>query len=230
MSTISKLLFGQVTNRVHGRKVCKISFNNRTELTVKVNTPAYHALELGCNFFVLYDPASKRISKIAACNQACSSELTVAIENLDNCATDLVNAMKILEVKERDEALRASGVILTGFWAFVNGIQTVNAIFAWEPVNAVAGVALTVGAAVLTKMQYEALTDAQQASIAALKLLQRKLAVYHSTVRRYAPQSMRENVILDSPKFVAIASTLRRIFKNVTVNDFSTNDFNWSVA
>ena len=230
MSTISKLLFGQVTNRVHGRKVCKISFNNRTELTVKVNTPAYHALELGCNFFVLYDPASKRISKIAACNQACSSELNVAIENLDNCATDLVNAMKILEVKERDEALRASGVILTGFWAFINGVQTVNAIFAWEPVNAVAGVALTVGAAVLTKMQYEALTDAQQASIAALKLFQRKLAVYHSAIRRYAPQSMRENVILDSPKFVAIASTLKRIFKNVTVNDFSTNDFNWSVA
>ena len=230
MSTISKLLFGQVTHRVHGRKVCNITFDNRTKLTVKVNTPAYHALELGCNFFVLYNPATNKISKIANCNQACSSELTIAIENLDNCSSELVAAMKVLEVKDRDEALRASGVVLTGFWTIFNGVQAANAIFAWEPVNAAIAVGLTVGAAVLTKMQFESLTDAQQASIAALKLFERKLAVYHSTVRRYAPQSMRENVILDSPKFTAIATKLKRIFKNVTSNDFSTANFNWSVA
>lgn len=230
MSTISKLLFGQLTHRVHGRKVLKVTFDDRTKLTVKVNTPAYHALELGCNFFVLYNPSTNQISKIANCNQAITSNMSVAIENLDNCASQLVKAMEILEAKDRDEALRASGVVLTGFWAILNGIQTVNAVFAWEPVNAAIGVGLTVGATLLTKMQYEALTIQQKASIEALKMFERKLAVYHSTVRRYAPESMRQNVILDSPKFVAIATNLKRIFKNVTTNDFSTADFNWSVA
>ena len=230
MSTISKLLFGQLTHRVHGRKVLKVTFDGRTKLTVKVNTAAYHALELGCNFFVLYNPSTNKISKIANCNQAITSNMSVAIENLDNCASQLVKAMEVLEAKDRDEALRASGVVLTGFWAILNGIQTVNAVFAWEPVNAVIGVSLTVGATLLTKMQYEALTVQQKASIEALKMFERKLAVYHSTVRRYAPQSMRQHVILDCPKFVAIATQLRRIFKNVTTNDFSTADFNWSVA
>ena len=230
MSTISKLLFGQVTHRVHGRKVLNVTIDDRTKLTVKVNTPAYHALELGCSFFVLYNPYTNKISKVANCNQAITSNMNIAIENLDNCASELVSAMKVLEVKERDQALRASGVVLTGFWTIFNGVQAVNAAFAWEPVNAVIGVGITVGVAVLTKMQYEALTDTQQASIAALKLFERKLAVYHSTVRRYAPQSMRQHVILDCPKFVGIASKLKRIFKNVSTDDFSTANFNWSVA
>ena len=230
MSTLSKLLFGQVTNRIHGRKICKISFDDRTELIVKVNSDLYHELQIGNYFFVIYNPSTKHITKIAGCNQACSSELDVAIQNLDNSASQLVNAMDVLEARDRDEALRSSGVVLTGFWAAINAFQAVNACFAWEPINAAISVSLAVGASVLTKMQYEALTIQQKASIEALKMFERKLAVYHATVRRYAPENMRENVILDAPKFTAIATKLKRIFKNVTTDDFSTANMNWSVA
>lgn len=230
MSTISKLLFGQVTNRIHGRKICKISFNDRTELIVKVNSDFYHELQIGNYFFVIYNPATKHIINIAGSSQACTTQLDIAIENLDNCSSDLIKSMELLENKERDVALRASGVVLTGFWAAFNAFQAVNACFAWEPANAAISVGLAAGAAFLTKMQYEALTIQQKAAIEALKLFERKLAVYHSTVRRYTPVDMRENVILDAPQFTAIASKLKRVFKNVTVDDFSTANFNWSVA
>ncbi len=230
MSTLSKLLFGQVTNRIHGRKICKISFDDRTELIVKVNSSDYHELQVGNYFFVIYNPSTKHITKIAGVTQACSSELDLAIQNLDDSATHLIKAIEVLEARDRDEALRASGVVLTGFWAALNAFQAVNACFAWEPVNAAISVGLAVGASVLTKMQYEALSIQQKASIEALKMFERKLAVYHASVRRYAPMHMRENVILDAPKFIAIATKLKRVFKNITTDDFSTANMNWSVA
>ena len=230
MSTLSKLLFGQVTNRIHGRKVCKISFDNRTELIVKVNSSDYHELQVGNYFFVVYNPSTKHITKIAGVTKAVSSQLDIAIANLDNSSTDLIAAMAIMEHRDRDEALRASGVVLTGFWTAFNAFQTVNACFAWEPVNAAIGLGLTAGAAFLTKMQYESLTIQQKAAIEAIKMFERKLAVYHASIRRYAPQDMRENVILDCPKFIGIATQLKSIFRNVTTDDFSTANFNWSVA
>ncbi len=230
MSTISKLLFGQVTNRIHGRKICKISFNDRTELIVKVNSDFYHELQIGNYFFVIYNPATKHISKIAGSTQSSSSQLDIAIENLDNCSSDLIKSMDLLENKDRDEALSASGVVLTVLLTVLDAVREGRGGWGGGPVNAAIGLGLTAGAALLTKMQYEALTLQQKAAIEALKIFERKLAVYHSTVRRYTPVDMRENVILDAPQFTAIATKLKRIFKNVTVDDFSTANINWSVA
>ena len=230
MTKLSKLLFGQVTNRVHGRKILNVEFDYRTTLQVKVNSDDYHKLELGCYFFALYDPDTKHITKLASVHNAVSNQLDIAIANLDNATTDLISAMDRLDRHERDEALRAAGVVLTGFWTVFNGVQTINALFAWEPINAGIGVGLTAGAAVLTKLQYEALTDSQKVAADSLNLFKRQLAIYHASIRRYAPEEMRGDVTLAIPQFKGIASRLKRLFENVTASDLGTGNINWGHA
>lgn len=230
MSKLSKLIYGQVTNRIHGSKICKIHIDNHTKLIAKVNSDIYHATELGCYFFFKYNPATMHIESIAECRKAQTSNLEVALQNLDKASTLLVSTMSVLEKREREEALRAAGVILTGFWAAVNTFQAINSFLAWEPVNAAVGVSVAVGAGLLTKLQYEALTDAQKASVDALAHFKSALTRYHATVRRYIPEEMAENVVVTEHRFNGIASQLKRIFENVTVDGIASNNVNYAPA
>lgn len=230
MSKLSHVIYGQITNRVHGRKICKIEINYRTQLIAKVNTEIYHECQVGCSYFFEYNPDTLKIKKLASCKKAMAQDTVIAIENLDAATEYLIDCMNKLEDREREEALRAAGVVLTGFWAGVNTFQSINALFAWEPVNALIGGVVAIGAGILTKMQYESLTKQQKAAVEALKLFKSKLTRYHATVRRYLPEEMRENTVLADPKFTAIASQLKVLFKNITPDSVATNDVNYATT
>ena len=230
MSKLTHVIYGQVTNRIIGRKTSKIEVDHRIKLTVKADSKLFHETALGCSFFFQYNPDTLKIKRIASCKKALAKDAGIAIENLDAATEYLIDCMNKLEDREREEALRAAGVVLTGFWAGVNTFQSINALFAWEPVNALIGGVVAIGAGILTKMQYEALTKQQKAAVEALKLFKSKLTRYHATVQRYLPEEMRENTVLADPKFTAIASQLRILFKNITPDGVATNKPNWGTA
>ena len=230
MTKLSKLIFGQVTNRIHGRKVCFIHIDDHTQLITKVNSDIYHETSLGCYFFFKFNPNTLHIESIKSAREATATDLDVALKNLDSASTNLVNKMNVLEKREREEALRAAGVVLSGFWTVVQAIQGINALLVWEPVNAVAGISIAVGAGIITKLQYESLTDAQKASLDALAEFKIALTRYQVTVKRYLPEDMTENVVLAEHTFNGIASKLKRIFSNVTADGVASNNVNFATA
>ena len=96
MTKLSKLLFGQVTNRIHGRKVCFIHIDNHTQLITKVNSDIYHETSLGCYFFFKYNPNTLHIESIKSAREATATDLDVALKNLDSASTNLVTKMNLL--------------------------------------------------------------------------------------------------------------------------------------
>ena len=109
-----------------------------------------------------FGSASRIISEVIPISIDDKKRLQVEIKNITNSIDALESSMAQLSKAERTEFLSLVGFAVSGTWATISTIQTINALFAWEPVNALLGAAMAGGAAVVAAAQYENLTDAQR--------------------------------------------------------------------
>lgn len=230
MSNITNLVCGQLTRYTIGRKECKLEFSTNHVLKVPASDPIMNELAVGCYYFAAFSKHSNVVKHIYSCTKARTEHIDVAIKNLENATDSVVAYLSRVEKAERAVLLRMAGLSFTGFFACMQFIQGINAFFAWEPVNAVIGVGLAAVSAALTKMQWEDLTEQQKNAVHALKAFKRQLAVYQATVKRYKPEAIEGEVVIDDPRFTAIASKLMRIFPNVTGDSVRTDNVNYAAA
>jgi len=177
-------------------------------------------------YWFAFDPCNLRILRMVD-RYNVSETFTKAMNNLIDAADDLEANLRSLQIAERALALRAAGVVITGAWTAFNAVQTINALFAWEPVNAVIGLGMTTAGAIFTAAQYEELTDAQKRGVDAIRGFEAALTQYHCIVNRYMPTELQGSHI-DDVRFTKVISIVKRVLPQVKLDGFRTNNVSYA--
>lgn len=229
-----KITLAKVTHRNRFNKISYIKLNkNMTELTTNSGSMFDRQITPGADtwYWFAFNDADNTIVDMAVAVEG--GDLVVNIlskhKNLVNATHAITETFSKLSKIERDYVLQAAGVAFTAGWTIFNGIQTVNALFAWEPVNFCIGLGMTAVTSVVTAAQYDKLTDTQKLAVVATNQFNTALTDFHAVIKAYAPESMR-NYAVASPAFNGIHNKLYKWLPMMDVTAMETNCPNWSVA
>jgi len=216
---MKQVIGSQLLDRKFSKGTTYLKFVSGHTLSVPTLDEKFSTFEIGCYYWVAFGSASRVISEVIPISIDDKNRLQVEIKNITNSIDALESSMAQLSRAERTEFLSLVGFAVSGTWATISTIQTINALFAWEPVNAVIGAAMAGGAAVVAAAQYENLTDAQRTSAELLKKFNSDFLVYQATMTRYMPAEFKD-LTLSDPRFTAIVSRLKRALPDINLSKF----------
>ena len=214
-------VYSEVDSRSYHKNIITVCLKSGHTLKISAEEAFNNDIEQGRCYWFAFDPTTKRI-KSALSVEANSYELVDhQLVNLVNSANRLADTLGSIQKHERGVVLRIAGVAVTGFWSAFNAVQAFTAALAWEPDMLVVHAGLTAIGVIITKAQYEELTDAQKHAIAALKAFQAAMVEYQTIVARYKPKCL-QTAIIDDPQFTKIVSILKRSVPKINVSDVRT--------
>ena len=214
-------VYSEVESRSYHKNLITVVLKSGHTLKISTEEAFNHDIEQGRHYWFAFDPTTKRI-KAALSVEANSYEIVDhQLINLVNSSTRLAETLGTLQRHETAVVLRLAGVAVTGFWSAFNAAQAFTAAFAWEPDMMILHAGLTAIGVIITKAQYEELTDAQKQSIVAIKAFQAAMCEYQTVVARYKPKCL-QTAIIDDPQFTRIVSILKRAVPNINVSDVRT--------
>ena len=135
--------------------------------------------------------------------------------------------MSTVRTEQTTVILRFHGVIATGVASGHLAFHAFAAAFAWEPHVAVTSAAVSAALASIAAVQYEDLCESQKTAIKSTKVIANALSQYHVTVKRYAPESMKDVNVAD-PMFRLLSAKLYSVLPEFKEICFETNRPNWS--
>lgn len=219
-------VYAQVIKRSFEKNYRRYQLSTGHILFTKDHALMTNAIKPNQYYWFAFDPSNMNIISMVD-RYNVSETFTKSMNNLIDAADDLEAGLRTLQVSERAVALRAAGVVITGAWTAFNAVQTVNSLFAWEPVNACLGVGLTAAGAIFTAAQYEELTDAQKRGVDAIKSFEAALTQYHCVVKRYMPEEM-QGCHIDDVRFTKVISIIKRVLPNIKLGGLRTNNVSYA--
>ena len=228
----TKITLAKVTQRNRWNKYSYLKLNKNMELFVNSGSMFDKQITPGDDtwYWFAFDDANRIVDMAIAVN---GSDLVVNLlskhKNLVDSTEAITQAFTQCDSAELSYVLQYVGTGLSAAWTVWNGIQTINACLAWEPVNLCIHVGMTAATGAFTKMQYKRLNDTQRAAVAATKQFETALASFHAVIKAYAPESMRDYAVA-SPAFTGIHNKLYQFLPKMDVTSLETNRPNWCVA
>ncbi len=214
-------VYSEVDSRSYHKNLVTVELKSGHTLKISTEEAFNNDIEQGRCYWFAFEPTTKRI-KAALSVEANSYELVDhQLLTLVSSATRLSDTLGSLQKHERGVVLRIAGVAVTGFWSVFQSVQAFTASLAWEPDMMILHAGLAAIGVIITKAQYEELTDAQKQSIVALKAFQAAMVEYQTVVARYKPKCL-QTAIIDDPQFTKIVSILKRAVPNINVSDVRT--------
>jgi len=228
-----KITLAKVTHVTRGRKLTYFKLNKNIELCTTTGSMFDRKIDVYSNtwyWFAFNDAINHIVDMSVAVNgdELCTN-LMSKHQNLVNATEAITNTYSQCTSTQLSYILQFFGVAVTGGWTIWNGIQTVNALFAWEPVNFCISLGMTAITSVVTSAQYEKLTETQKSAVKATEHFKSALNDFHAVVKAYAPESMRDYAVA-SPAFNGIYHKIYRWLPKMDVTSMETNRPNWSVA
>lgn len=228
-----KLTLAKVTKRNRWSKLSYIQLNKNIELCTSTGSIFDNQITPGSPnwYWFAFDDAINRIvdMRLAVNGDQLITNLTTKYKNLIDATNGITDTYSQCSSAELSYVLQAAGVALSGAWTVWNGVTTVNALLSWEPVNLCLGLGMTAITGVVTKMQYDKLTETQRAAVAATERFQTALTTFHAVIKAYAPESMCDYAIA-SPAFTDIHNKIYKFLPKMDVTTLETNRPNWCVA
>lgn len=228
-----KITLAKVTHRNRFAKVSYLTLNKNIELITNTGSMFDTQIEPGADtwFWFAFDDAVNRIVDMAVAVEG--GDLVVNIltkhKNLVDATHAITESFTQCNSAELSYVLQYIGTGISAALTIWNGVQTINACLAWEPINFCLGLGMTAATGVFTKMQNDRLNDAQRSAIAAGKRFESALNDFHSIIKAYAPESMRDYAVA-SPAFTGIHNKIYRWLPKMDVSSMETNRPNWSCA
>lgn len=216
---MSHLICSMLKERTYHKNVIEFTFVSGHTLNGSAIDESVCAMKKGKYYWVAFDSETNTIESQLSISTGDKQKLQAQIKNIKNSTNNLFESMDKLSLSEKAEFMHAVGLTVSGAWTVVNGIQTVNALFAWEPVNLCIGAVLTAGGALVAANQYESLNEQQKKTAEYFKAFNNDLIVYQTTMQRYKPSEYSE-LALDDPRFTRIISRLRRALPSVNLSRF----------
>ena len=214
-------VYSEVDSRSYHKNLVTVELKSGHTLKISTEEAFNNDIEQGRSYWFAFDPTTKRI-KAALSVEANSYEMVDhQLVNLVSASTRLSETLGSLQKHETAVVLRLAGVAVSGFWSVFQSIQAFTAALAWEPDMLILHTGLAAIGVIITKAQYEELTDAQKQAIVAIKQFQAAMVEYQTIVARYKPQCI-SSAIIDDPQFTRIVSILKRAIPNVNVSDVRT--------
>ena len=228
-----KITLAKVTHRNKFAKVSYLTLNKNIELITNSDSMFDQQITPGADtwFWFAFDDAVNRIVDMSVAVEG--GDLVVNLlskhKNLVEATHAITETYSQCDKAQLNYVLQFFGTGIGAFVAVYNGVQTINACFAWEPINFCIGLGMTAASSVFTKLQYERLTDTQRAVVVATKRFQSALTDFHAVIKAYAPESMRDYAVA-SPAFTGIHNKRYKWLPKMDVTSMETNRPNWSVA
>ena len=230
-----KLIFGRVTDRtLHGKKSI---LTIEGIYKVVTNSGSLHDRAITVSnkqqYFITFSPSNSSIydGEILDVNDYCSttskSKIDTARKNLSAATFKIDSSYQTLSKQQRAVVLRFAGVIATGVGSGASAFNAFAAAFAWEPHVAATSAAVSAALAIIAAIQYEDLCDSQKTAVKTTKAFANALSQYHVTVKRYAPESMKDVDVAD-PMFRLLSAKLYSVLPEFKEICFETNRPNWS--
>ena len=216
---MKQVIGSQLLHRKYSGSKTYLKFVSGHTLCVPTLDDKFSSLEVGGYYWVSFNPGSRLISDFLPISINDKKSIQVEIRNITNSIDALESSMAQLSKAERNEFLAAVGLTVSGTWAVLSTVQTINALFAWEPVNALIGATMAGGAAIVAAAQYENLTDAQRNSAELLKKFNYDFLVYQASMTRYMPTQFKD-LTLSDPRFTAIVSRIKRALPEINLSKF----------
>ena len=229
----TKITLAKVTHRNRFAKVSYLTLNKNIELITNTDSMFDNQIEPGADtwFWFAFDDSVNRIVDMAVAVEG--GDLVVNLlakhKNLVDATHAITETYTQCNSAELSYVLQFFGTTVGAAVALFNGVQTINACLAWEPVNFCLGLGMTAASSVFTKMQFDRLTDTQRAAVAATKRFKAALNDFHVVIKAYAPESMSEYAVA-SPAFTGIHNKLYKWLPKMDVTSMETNCPNWCVA
>ena len=228
----TKITLAKVTHINRFRKISYIKLNKNMELVTNSGSMFDKQLTPGDNtwYWFAFTETGRIVDMAIAVD---GGDLVVNLlskhKNLVDSTEAITQTFSQCDSAELSYVLQYVGTGLSAAWTVWNGIQTINACLAWEPVNLCINLGMTAATGVFTKMQYKRLNDTQRSAVAATKQFETALASFHAVIKAYAPESMRDYAVA-SPAFTGIHNKLYQFLPKMDVTSLETNRPNWCVA
>lgn len=216
---MSHLIYSRLEHRTYNKLQTTFTFHSGDVVHGNPEKEAIEAMKIGCYYWVSFDPCNKQIHNVSEITISEKKSIQAAIKNLTRSSDKAFDALDKLSKSERTEFLHACGLAVSGTFAVINGIQSVNALFAWEPINLCVGAALAAGSALVAASQYEQLTEAQKRTADYLKDFKQAFLVYQTTVKRYRPEQFKDDVLADI-RYTTLVSRIRHLLPELNLSKF----------
>ena len=229
----TKITLAKVTHVTRGPKVTYFQLNKNIELCTSTGSIFDRQIDVHVDtwyWFAFNDAINHIVDMSEAVN---GDDLAVNIlakhKNLVDATHAITQTYSQVTSHELTYVLQSFGFVVTSGWAVFSAVQSVNALFAWEPVNLAIGLGMTAVSSVVSAGQIKKLNETQRAVLLATKQFEHALTDFHAVIKAYAPDSMR-NYAIASPAFDGIFSKIYRWLPKMDVTSMETNRPNWSWA
>lgn len=224
---MNHLIYSRLEQRTYGKANTKFTFHSGDVLHCSTLNDEVHEMQVGCYYWVSFDSVSKEIHSQTEITLSDKKRIQASIKNLTRSSDKAFAAIDKLSKSERAEFCHTCGFALSGTFAVINGIQSVNALFAWEPVNLLMGLGLAAGSSLLAASQYEQLTEAQKRTAEYLKEFKQEFLVYQAAVQRYKPEQYADAVLADV-RYTTVISRIRHSLPEIDLSKFTVPNFRFA--
>lgn len=220
---MAHLIYSRLEEREYMPNKAVFTFYSGHKLIASNTDTNTQDMLIGCYYWVSFDTQSKMIISVTELENSDKLSIQAKIKNLNQSSDKLFACVEKLSKAERTQFMQAIGFTASTAFAVVNGIQAVNALFAWEPINLCLGLALTAGSSLYSQSLYEQLSESQKLTASLLNNFNNHFLIYQATIKRYVPKQYSDNVIADV-RYTTFISRLRHSLPTIDLSKFTNSE------